>query len=73
MSTKGKSIFVGAAVVAVAAVALTRLARIFGRPLADTEYDATNESSSDSPDSFVGYVKALEKARERRGRLFHRR
>jgi len=76
MSTRGKSFFVGAAAaaaVAVAAVVLPRLARIFGRPLADMGYDATNESSSDGHDSFDGYVEAIEEARERRGRLFHRR
>jgi hypothetical protein len=74
MSTKSKSIVVAATAAAAvaAAVVVPRLARIFGRPLADTGYDATKEAASDGHDSFDGYVGAIEEARERRGRLFHR-
>jgi hypothetical protein len=39
---------------------------------AQTGYDATRESASHDFDALDGYVKALEEARERRGRLLSR-
>jgi len=38
-----------------------------------TGYDATRESSPSGPENLDGYVRTLEQARERRGRLIFRR